>query len=108
MSIIEKEGELTNPVKHLDRILEYNCEIQNRMMQNYNDSDGEILDSRLWKAQKMILEAIKLKNDMDPTTKEKELQREMQAEAALHVAKRMIDQDPELRARVAAGILRPS
>ena len=103
--MVEKKGKLASPLEPLNRILEYNGEIMRQMMENYRDSGGEILDSRIFQAQKMTMEALKTMKEFSPAAKRFEKDEEIRANLAIEIVKEQMKRQPELRARVARKIL---
>jgi hypothetical protein len=79
-----------DPVKTLDNIIAYNVTIMEHMLNNFNQSDGETFDPRIIPLQKMILESIKCKADIDPQMKSKALALEAEAQLAIETYKKMV------------------
>ena len=79
-----------DPVAQLDNIISYNCSIMESMLKTFNDSGGEMFDSRIIPLQKMILESIKCKADIDPAMKAKSLALEGQASLAIEIYKKQL------------------
>ena len=93
MSIIERAKSiqtLDNIPQELMKTLFFNNAIEERMMKTWEDSKGEILDSRIFAVQKLKLEIIKALRDMDPNVQMEKLALEKQAELALAMAKKRI------------------
>jgi len=109
MSIVERaRANLAAPNirEHLSHILFYDSDIQERMLHNFEDSNWEVLDPRLFTVQKMILETAKLLKEIDPVENTQKLQREKMADLALEVAKQQLKEDPEMRAEIAKRAFR--
>ena len=81
----------------LDKIIAYNSSIMENMLKNFNDSNGEVFDSRIIPLQKMILESIKVKADIDPAMKAKSLALEGQASLAIEMYKKQMKDQNVIR-----------
>lgn len=103
MSIIEraKNTKLVNMPLELMKSLTYLAELENRVMQNWEDSKGEILDTRIAQWIKLKLDVIKSLHDMDPNTKREEIEMEKRAELALALAKKQMEMGLAERAELA-------
>lgn len=103
MSIIERarNTEIVNMPLELIKSLTYLSELENRVMKTWEDSNGEILDSRLAQWIKLKLDVIKSLHEMDPNTKREELEMEKRAELALAMAKKQISMDLSERVKLA-------
>jgi hypothetical protein len=86
-----------DPVGQLDKIIAYNSSIMENMLKNFNDSNGEVFDSRIIPLQKMILESIKVKADIDPAMKAKSLALEGQASLAIEMYKKQMKDQNVIR-----------
>jgi hypothetical protein len=83
-------AERIDPVKTLDNIISYNNTIMEHMLINFNQSNGESFDPRIIPLQKMILESIKCKADIDPAMKSKSLALEAEAALAIEIYKKQL------------------
>lgn len=103
MSIIERarNTEIVNMPLELMKSLTYLAELENRVMKTWEDSNGEILDSRLAQWIKLKLDVIKSLHEMDPNTKREQLEMEKRAELALAMAKKQMGMNLAERARLA-------
>lgn len=103
MSIIEraKAGTLIDLPNELVKSLVYLAELENRCMKTWEDSNGEIVDSRIAQWIKLKLDVIKSLHDMDPNTKREELEMEKRAELALAMAKKQLELKLTERAQLA-------
>ncbi len=91
-SIVPMGDRLTQPkiLDELRKIISYDAAIIDRMINNYNDSDGELLDPRLISLQKTIIETAKILKELDPVIKSKTLEMENEAAMAIEIHKKLI------------------
>lgn len=103
MSIIERarSGPLVDLPSELVKSLVYLAELENRCMKTWEDSNGEIVDSRIAQWIKLKLDVIKSLHSMDPNTRREEVRIEKEAELALACAKQMLTLNPRERAELA-------
>ena len=94
LSIVEfNEKPTVNILNELRKIVSFDAELQRQILTNFMDSNGEILDSRLFTIQKIIIEAAKMLKELDPDIKRQELEMNAKAELALEIFRKRIKKE---------------